>query len=581
MVEVDRTRGTTGGRADPDAVRVALQLLDQLNLTPTDLVDVVAARRMPTFAELVPKAIEAMPEGSRRTYRTYLNKLLEVWGPRRLDEFDAEEARRFLTYTQETAQVRRTGTGGGGAAQHARRALSWLYRYAEEHEFISSRQNVIKLIPTPPSSQSRRHALSPQLVADILAAARGTGVDPTLDALILRFHLETAARTGGALALRVRDLNPDQSLVRLHEKNSMQRWQPVSPTLMEHLLHHARDRGARDEDDGVLRYADGTALARPHYEKLWRRVGRYVESVRVLGVSTHWLRHTTLTWVERNFGYAVARAYAGHAVPKFNLHGVTQVYVKAGIEEVATALQAMTGERHPLASTVTGDGSSPVTEPDRAGHGGLGRSTLPEWLRAGGVVETVQDRLVERIRQLYEEAEQAGRPRPGRGVLVKATGASDHRVIAAQAEINGTIKPPWLDDLVERIRRLYEEAEQAGRQRPSRGTLAKATGASVYRVNVAQAEIKATVKPPWMEDLVERIRRLYEEAEQAGRPRPGQRPLIKATGASNSRVRAAVAEIDRTARGLGPATPGPGVAAEASEAPLVAMTARDGHGRWR
>jgi hypothetical protein len=29
--------------------------------------------------------------------------------------------------------------------------------------------------------------------------------------------------------------------------------------------------------------------------------------------SAHWLRHTTLTWVERNFGYAVARAYAGHS----------------------------------------------------------------------------------------------------------------------------------------------------------------------------------------------------------------------------------------------------------------------------
>ena len=29
-------------------------------------------------------------------------------------------------------------------------------------------------------------------------------------------------------------------------------------------------------------------------------------------ISTHWIRHTILTWVERNFGYAVARAYAGH-----------------------------------------------------------------------------------------------------------------------------------------------------------------------------------------------------------------------------------------------------------------------------
>jgi integrase/recombinase XerC len=27
----------------------------------------------------------------------------------------------------------------------------------------------------------------------------------------------------------------------------------------------------------------------------------------------HWIRHTTLTWVERRFGHAVAQAYAGHA----------------------------------------------------------------------------------------------------------------------------------------------------------------------------------------------------------------------------------------------------------------------------
>ncbi len=231
--------------------------------------------------------------------------------------------------------------------------------------------------------------------------------------------------------------------------------------------------------------------------------------------------------MERNFGYAVARAYAGHAVPKFNMHGVTQVYVKAGIEEVATALQAMTGERHPLALTVTGDGSSSVTGRDLAGRVGLGRSTMPEWLRAEGAVETVQDRLVERILQLYEEAEQAGHPRPGRDALVRATGASNYRVSAAQAEIGGTIRPHWMDDLVDRIRRLYEEAEQAGH------------------------------------------------------PRPGRRMLVKATGASARRVIAAVAEINRTADPPGTATSGPGVAAEAPSAPLVTPTGRDGRGRWR
>lgn len=64
-------------------------------------------------------------------------------------------------------------------------------------------------------------------------------------------------------------------------------------------------------------------------------------------VSTHWLRHTTLTWVERNFGYAVARAYAGHNGRSDA--GTTSTYVRADVHEVALALSTLTNERHPLA----------------------------------------------------------------------------------------------------------------------------------------------------------------------------------------------------------------------------------------
>ena len=59
-------------------------------------------------------------------------------------------------------------------------------------------------------------------------------------------------------------------------------------------------------------------------------------------------RHTTLTWVERHFGFATAQAYAGHED-----HGrggkAMATYVRAGLPEVATALAALTGEDHPLA----------------------------------------------------------------------------------------------------------------------------------------------------------------------------------------------------------------------------------------
>lgn len=51
-------------------------------------------------------------------------------------------------------------------------------------------------------------------------------------------------------------------------------------------------------------------------------------------VSTHWLRHTTLTWVERNFGYAVARAYAGHT-------GTTDGGATSTLQEIAVALATL------------------------------------------------------------------------------------------------------------------------------------------------------------------------------------------------------------------------------------------------
>ena len=80
------------------------------------------------------------------------------------------------------------------------------------------------------------------------------------------------------------------------------------------------------------------------------RIGRHLPWVATQGISTHWIRHTILTWVERNFGYAVARAYAGHTDGGSEA-GATATYVRASLAEVAAALAALTGEPHPLATT--------------------------------------------------------------------------------------------------------------------------------------------------------------------------------------------------------------------------------------
>ena len=178
---------------------------------------------------------------------------------------------------------------------------------------------------------------------------RSTGNDPALDSLIIRLHAETACRRGGALSLTPEDLDPEQCLIRLHEKGGTERWQPVSPTLMTHLLAHAESRGGLDSGERLLRYATGKPITSRRYDYLWDRLGEHLPWVKTQQVSTHWIRHTILTWVERRFGFAVAQAYAGHqdASRGARAMGATGTYVRAGLPEVATALAVLTGEPTP------------------------------------------------------------------------------------------------------------------------------------------------------------------------------------------------------------------------------------------
>jgi hypothetical protein len=106
---------------------------------------------------------------------------------------------------------------------------------------------------------------------------------------------------------------------------------------------HTAARGADLPNDALLRYRDGRPLTSRRYDHLWRRHGQQLPWVAAQGVSTHWLRHTTLTWVERHFGYGIARAYAGRT----NSTGPATTYIKATLHETATALAAMTGQSHP------------------------------------------------------------------------------------------------------------------------------------------------------------------------------------------------------------------------------------------
>jgi integrase/recombinase XerC len=332
------------GAAEVDAARL---LLSRLGVTAEELLTATPGRSpAPTFAAYVPIVSAAVGPGARRVYGSYWNRTVAKWGERRLDELAPSEIRQMLEHTKTHVVARRNARGGRGAAEHLLAALRCLYRHAEDDSLIAPADNPARRVAKPRRLPSTRRAVPDDRLAEINQVATTTGNDPALDALLLRLHVETACRRGGALALRPCDLDPEQCLISLREKGETVRWQPVSPTLMTHLLNHADERHAPPEEQ-LLRYADGRAITRRRYDYLWRRLGQHLPWVATQQISTHWLRHTTLTWVERNFGYAVARAYAGHTDSGGD-RSATTTYIRATVTEVATALAALTGEEHPL-----------------------------------------------------------------------------------------------------------------------------------------------------------------------------------------------------------------------------------------
>src|SRR6266566_2509591 len=345
----------TGPDARPGApgqavVDAAMLVLERMGLTPADLLAVPAARpAAPTFAGYIPVVSALVSGGCSRAYGSYRNRVTEQWGSRRIDEPTPSEIRQLVQHVRAGVVPRRNSRGGRSAAEHLIAALRCLYRHAEADGLIDPAGNPARKVDKPRRLPSTRRAVAGTRPAEINHAAAATGDDPELDTLLLRLHTETACRRGGALALRPSDLDPDQCLILLREKGETVRWQPVSPTLMARLVQHGRERHAVP-DGQLLRYADGRPITSRRYDHLWTRIGRHLPWVGTQQVSMHWIRHTTLTWVERNFGYAVARAYAGHTDSGGDT-GATSTYVRASLSEVAAALAALTGEPHPLVTT--------------------------------------------------------------------------------------------------------------------------------------------------------------------------------------------------------------------------------------
>ena len=332
--------------AEPE-VEAARELLSRLGVRPDDLLAAPSESvPVPEFVDYVPQVARAVTEGTCRVYGSYWNMVTSHWGNRHLNEPTALEIRQLAEMARAGAVQRRNGRAGWSAAEHLIASVRCIYNHAVADGWITEGENPARRVAKPRRLQSTRRSLTNENLRALSRVAAQTGNDPALDTLLLRLHTETACRRGGAIGLRASDLDQEQCIVQLREKGDTKRWQPVSPTLMQHLLSHSLHLGPAGAAEQVLRYRDGHPITHRRYDHLWTRLGKHLPWVATQQVTTHWLRHTTLTWVERTFGYAVARAYAGHV--EHPSASATTTYIRADVSEVATALATLTGEDHPL-----------------------------------------------------------------------------------------------------------------------------------------------------------------------------------------------------------------------------------------
>ncbi|MEV6527463.1 site-specific integrase [Longispora sp. NPDC051575] len=335
--------------ADPSRIAAARLVLAELGVTLDDLRHETEPRRIPTFDAYVPKVRTAASPGALRTYGSYWDRIVEAWGERRLDEIAASDVEGLQRAIVAGSTPRRNSRGGRHAGESLIAAARAIYRRAAADKLIPLSDSPAHQVVKPRRLPNVRRALTGRELEEINRVARSGGYDVVLDSLLLRLHTETACRRGGALGLRLVDLDVSRGLVRLTEKGGTQRWQPITLELARHLDTCARQRGANAPVDKLLRFRNGRPLTSRRYDALWKRIGEVLPWVAAHGVSAHWLRHTTLTWVERHFGYGVARAYAGHTD---SVGPATTTYIKADVQAVATALAAMTGQPHPLSGPI-------------------------------------------------------------------------------------------------------------------------------------------------------------------------------------------------------------------------------------
>ena len=307
------TTPTSPAASQQAAVDAALLVLKSMGLSLDDLTAAPRSRPpVPTFAEYVPVVSATVTAGTLRAYGSYWKRIVEQWGDRRLDEPTPSEVKQLVALRQgeRGAAPQQPGRAQRRREPDLRAALPVPARRGRRADRREGQ-------PRPQGGQAPPPAVHPP----------GRGRHPAGGDQPGRRHHGRRPRTRHAHpAAAHRDRLPPRRRARAPSPGPGPRAVPDPAPgegrdvpLAAGLPHPDGRRWCSTPRNGTPRRtggccATGTGARSPTAgtTSLWVRIGRELPWVRTQGISTHWLRHTTLTWVERNFGFAVAHAYAGH-----------------------------------------------------------------------------------------------------------------------------------------------------------------------------------------------------------------------------------------------------------------------------
>ena len=296
-------------------------------------------------------------EGDLRRARAREHKPYPGLGAKSLDRVTNAELMQVIAAVRDEARTRVNGVRGKGAEENAQTALRAFYKWARRNGLTSADPDAG--MSYKKRGKIARRAFTVAELADVQSVFDESR-DPELARVFLRLALETGARHSEMLSLTIGDLDAGDGTVRLTPKGFDGTFleQPITASLFDALerLAASRTKGRVKNATPLLLNRSGQPVSRRYFEHLCEEVRVAVPSLGQGNRSwftTHALRHTAATMVERAGGEAVARLFLGHAATSH-----TQDYVSANIDELRATVVAIWGE--PLAGHGHGYGVGEV-----------------------------------------------------------------------------------------------------------------------------------------------------------------------------------------------------------------------------